>query len=102
MTFSIAFSFQSVRPIQFHLCLGICYFYFISFFHNSSFVVVSGQLTFTILRRCRFTKLHNFLHISWVTHHVSHPYNRIDFTLELKILSFVHNEISLDFQTSCS
>jgi hypothetical protein len=40
--------------------------------------------------------------MSWVTRHVSHAYNQINFTLELKILSFVLNEITLDFQTFCS
>jgi hypothetical protein len=45
-----------------HLHLVICSVIFISVvcFHSSSFVIITGHLTFTILRRHRFTKFYNF------------------------------------------
>jgi hypothetical protein len=84
--------------VQFPLRLVICSVIFISFvcIHNLSFVIVSGHLTCT---EASIYKPSRFLQISWKSRHVSHPCNRIDFTIELKILSLVLNEISRDFQT---
>jgi hypothetical protein len=102
---SVALSFRRVWLIQFHLHLVSCsviflFHLFVSIVHHLLFLVAISPLLFY-----GGIDLQNFafsLHISWVTCHGSHMYNRIDFTLELKILNSVLNEISLDFQTFCS
>ena len=56
---------------------------------SSSLEIVSGHLIRRICRRQVFTKTWGFESSALVCFHVSEPYNKTDFTLELKMVSLV-------------
>jgi hypothetical protein len=86
------FLFEECGRIQFHLHLVICSVIFICF-HNPSFVIVSGHVTFTILGGVHLQNT-----VIFFTYFLD---DSPCLTLELKI-RFVLNEILLHFQTFCS
>ena len=65
---------------------------------SSSFEIVSGHLVWWICRRQVFTKSLSFETSALVCFHVSEPYNKTDFTLELKRVSLVLTRMFRLFQ----
>ena len=75
--------------------IGIC----CVLLQRSSLEIVSGHLIRRICRRQVFTKTWSFESSALVCFHVSEPYNKTDFTLELKMFSLVLMRMFLLFQT---
>ena len=66
---------------------------------SSSFEMVPGYLIRCICRKQVFTKTWSFEYCGLVCFHVSEPYNKTGFTLELKMVILVLRRMFLLFQT---
>ena len=92
--------FRSEWPIQAHLLLlissstGRC----CVFSHNSLLLMLSGQWIWRILLRQLLTKVCTLLMVVLVILHVSAPYNKTIFTLELNNRIFVRDDSTLELQ----
>ena len=64
--------------------------------HSSSFEIFLGHHTPKMYQSLRLVKVWSWVMIFFVNLEVSDPYRRTDFTLELKILIFVHSEMNFD------
>ena len=65
---------------------------------SSLFEVISGHLTFGMLRRHRLTKVCNLFLLVFVVRHVSEPYSMTDLTSVLNILILLWSERAEDRQ----
>ena len=94
-------SYRRVCPTYRHFCslmasgIGLCRV----LLQSSSLEIVSGHLIRRICRRQVFTKALSCKSSALVCFHVSEPYNKTDFTLELKMVSLVLRRMFLLFQT---
>ena len=91
--------FLKVWPIQRHFLLLICTSTGSSpaLSHKTWLLTVSGQCILNILRKQRLMNVCSFRFTSLLNSQVSDPYNNIDLTLLLKILSLVVLDILLFF-----
>ena len=94
-------SHRRVCPTHRHFCslmasgIGLCRV----LLQSSSLEIVSGHLIRRICHRQVFTKALSCKSSALVCFHVSEPYNKTDFTLELKMVTLVLRRMFLLFQT---